>query len=96
MDKMSRCFVRLNNHVVVPQLLSLCSRAPELQPLKPAHPRACAPHKRSHHNEKPVLHNQRVTPHLTATREKPTQQGKPSTAKKKFKYMYFLNCVECG
>ena len=41
------------------QLVSLCSRAWELQLLKPACPRATTRelHKRSHHNEKPVCCN---------------------------------------
>ena len=44
----------------VPQLLSLCSRARKLQPLKPTNRRVCAP--------------TREWPPLAATREKPAQQ----------------------
>ena len=32
------------------------------QPMKPACPRAHAPQQESHHDEKPVYHNQRVVP----------------------------------
>ena len=61
-----------------PPLPSLRSRARELQLLKPKRPRACAPQKRSHCNEKPVHHDWRVPP-LTPTRKKSEQQRRPST-----------------
>ena len=64
-----------------PQLLSLCSRAPELLTteltchdygtLRALEPEFC--NKRSHHNEKPYT-TTREKPLLAATREKPMQQ----------------------
>ena len=70
----------LSNYVRVPQLLSLCSTAWELQLLKPVHSRAHALQQ-----EKPpqwrVHVPQLEKPPLPATREKPMQQQRPSTAK---------------
>ena len=40
-----------------PQLLSLCSRARELQLLKFVHPEPVLHNKRRHHSEKPMHHN---------------------------------------
>ena len=65
-----------SNWAQAPKLLSLCPKACELQRLSP---RALEPgllNKRSHHDEKPQL---------SATREKSTQQPRPSTAKTKIK-----------
>ena len=42
----------------MPQLLSLRSRACELQLLKPGHLEPVLHNKRSHHNEKPVHRNE--------------------------------------
>ena len=74
-----------SNKAHVPQLLSLCSRARKPQLLSPCaattearNPRALLRSKRSHLSEKP-----REQPPLTATREKPAQQWRPSTAKMK-------------
>ena len=57
----------VNTGACTAQLLSLRCRAQELpllslvpQPLKPEHSGACAPHKRSHCNEKPMYHDERV------------------------------------
>ena len=63
-----------SNEAHAPQLLSLCSGARELQLLKPMCPTVCALQQ-----ETPL---QRVAP-LTATREKPVQQRRPSTIKNK-------------
>ena len=65
----------------VPQLLSLCSRAWELQLLKSTCPRVCALQQ-----EKPLkLEAQALqlenSPLVTTTREKPKQKGRSSTAK---------------
>ena len=46
-----------SNSARVPQILSLCSRAQELQLLKPSPLKPMLPNKRSHHNEKPVCCN---------------------------------------
>ena len=56
------------NQACMPQLLSLCSRAHELQLLKLAHPESRFLNKGSHHNEKPLHHNEEQ-PLLTTTRE---------------------------
>ena len=74
-----------------PQLSSLCSRAQEkhqahvLQLLKPTHPRTLLRHKRSHCSEKPVHCNEEWVL-LATTREKPSQQPRPSTARNKQKH----------
>ena len=47
-----------SNSARAPQLLSLCSRAHEPQLLKPACLEPVLCNKRSHHNEKPVHHNE--------------------------------------
>ena len=57
---------------VCSQLLSLCSRAPESQLLKPACIEPVLCNKRSHHDKKPML---------PATREKSTQQRRPAQTK---------------
>ena len=44
-------------HMPWSKLVYHSCRAYTLQPLKPAGPRACDPHKRSHSNEKPTHHN---------------------------------------
>ena len=64
----------VEQHSSWPQLLSLCSRAREPQLLKPVclEPVLCK--RRSHCNE---------TPPFTATREKPEQQQRSSTANNK-------------
>ena len=62
------------NKALLPQLLTLCSRALEPQLLKPAHLESRLCSKRSHSATRSPL---------TATREKPAQQQRPSTAKKK-------------
>ena len=78
-----------SNQAWAPQLLSHCSRAEEVQPLNPqattaeAHtaesPRSAA---KSHCNKKPVQGHERAAPDQE-TREKPTQQQRPNTAKDK-------------
>ena len=67
-----------DNEACAPQLLSLCSRAQEVQLLKPECPRDCAPQEKPS-NEKPA-HTAREQPLLAATREKPAQQRRPGTA----------------
>ena len=63
-----------NNKACVPQLLSLCPRAWELQLLELTHPRGCALQQ-----EKPVYCDWGVAP-TGHNREKPVQQGRLSTA----------------
>ena len=57
------------------------SRAGEPQLLKPERSRTSAPHKRSHHNEKPKHWNSTVVP--THHKEKRPQQWRPRRAKDK-------------
>ena len=64
---LERSHMLRSNKASGPQLLSLCSRAQELQLLsprlpqllEPAHPRAHALQQESHHDEKPTHYNQR-------------------------------------
>ena len=56
-----------------PQLLSLCSRPWEPQPLKPEGSRACARRQEKHQNEQPEL-PARGEPPLTEARAEPGQQ----------------------
>ena len=58
--------------------LSLCTRTAE-----PMHPRAHAPNKKSHHNEKP-LHCKKSSPHSPQLEKACMQQQSPSTTKNKF------------
>ena len=72
-----------------PQLLSLCSRARVPQLLSPCAgttearvPRAHAPNKRSHRNEKPA-HHTKSSPHSLQLEKAHTQQQRPNAAKNK-------------
>ena len=62
------------------RLLSLYSRAWKLQLLKPWAPEPMVHHKRSLHDEKAIHHNEEQ-PLFASTKERPTQQWRPSTAK---------------
>ena len=78
-----------SNWTHAPQLLNLYSRAWEAQLLKPARPTEPMPrNKRSQCSEKPA--RPKEEPPLTATREEPTQQQRPSTHRNKWKKI-FLN-----
>ena len=66
-----------NNSACVPQLLSFCSRAQDLQLLKLLSPRARLRNLRSHCNEKPS-HCHEEQPLLTTAREKPMEQQDPA------------------
>ena len=74
-----------SNWGFVPQLLSLCSRTWELQPLEPSFPELVLLNKRSQGNERLGTTTREETL-LTTSGAKPTQQRRPSTAKtiKKF------------
>ena len=70
-----------NNEARVPQLLSLHSRACELQLLKPVRLEPMLRNKSSHCNEKPANHNQEKLP-LAATRESPRAATKTQRSQK--------------
>ena len=74
------------------QLLNLCSRSWEPGLLRPQaaiteafwNPEAALCNKRSHHNEKPTYRQySESNPQLTPTKEKPMQQQRPHTSKRK-------------
>ena len=60
-----------------PQLLTVCSRAQKPQLLNPLHPRVSS---QTSYHEKPARHGKEGHP-LSATRDKPEQQQRPSTVK---------------
>ena len=70
-----------NNSACVPQLLSLYSRAQELQLLKLVSPRAMLCNVRSHCNKKPSRGHEEQ-PLLATTREKPMEQQDPAQPKR--------------
>ena len=69
-----------SNWASAPQLLGLCSGVPEPQPLRPEHPRACAPKQERPPQWEATRRNSRVAP-LAATLESPRPVGRPHTAK---------------
>ena len=52
-------------------------------PVKPSCPGACAPQERGHHSEEPARRAE-AQPLLTARREGPVQQARPSTAQSEY------------
>ena len=74
---LGRFHMTQNNSACAPQLLSLCSRAQDLQLLKLVSPRARLRNLRSHCNEKPS-HCHEEQPLLATTREKPMEQQDPA------------------
>ena len=77
---LGRFHMTQNNSACVPQLLSLYSRAQELQLLKLVSPRAMLCNVRSHCNEKPSQGHEEQ-PLLATTREKPMEQQDPAQPK---------------
>ena len=67
---LGKCHMQQRNQTHALQLLSPCSRAHELQLLKPDHLKPVLHNKKSHQNEKSMLVNEEY-PLISATRESP-------------------------